>query len=424
MYLFMRHSFLLLLIFAALTYTSVVFIQINLILDHTLRLLSHERWFPATSSSDEWNTSLNESRINNVRGFLLDSFPTYLNDSTTNIPLCRREQIYPGRWHPVTLDQPPYISKTIHLRCQIEDYNYENPGPWPSWEWEPEGSSCHLSSWSATTFCNLIPFATVSIIGDSLSWEQYSSLIQLLGRRVHQTDQHASRLEERNVVYSACHIDNHVTKFVFRNDDELNAATVVNSIEHDFPMILILNRGAHYVEDAELLGDMRQLLPVLLQWQTKCRVSFQTKCHLFWRTTVPGHTKCEEFVSPVNDLAFMESWIQSRDRYDNETIWNFHWQDFQRQNKLVLQLFQEFSLDTGLTYEVLDAYELNVLRPDGHRWHQNDCLHNCYPGKMDVYNQLLLHFLQMQRSMEDAQQLIDRFELFQSSLRSNSSGLQ
>jgi GDSL/SGNH-like Acyl-Esterase family found in Pmr5 and Cas1p len=411
----------LLLISVACIYTSFLFIQNNLIVNHTLRLLSNERWFPHTNTYTHKHLN-SSSPSHDIHGSPSDSLPyVFHNDSASLLPLCRREQIYPGKWRSVNLDQPPYISKTLHLRCQIEGYDYDNPGPWPSWEWEPRDSSCQLSPWNATALCNLVPFATLSMIGDSLSWEQYSSLIQLLGRRVHQTDQHASRLEERNVVYTACKDENRVTKFVFRNDAELKAQTIVHSIEHDFPMILILNRGAHYVADSELLDDMQELLPVLLQWQTKCRNSFQTKCHLFWRTTVPGHTKCEEFNSPVNDLADMESWIQSKDNYDNETIWNFHWQDYQRQNLLVLQTFQEFSLATGLQYEVLDAYELNVLRPDGHRWHQNDCLHNCYPGKMDVYNQLLLHFLKMQRSTEDAQQLIDRFELFLSS-QLNSSG--
>jgi hypothetical protein len=58
-----------------------------------------------------------------------------------------------------------------------------------------------------------------------------------------------------------------------------------------------------------------------------------------------------------------------------------------------------------LSVTIIDAYELNMLRPDEHRAHQADCLHNCYPGKMDVYNQLLLHHLTMQRTAEDVQQL-------------------
>jgi hypothetical protein len=252
-------------------------------------------------------------------------------------------------------------------------------------------------------------------MGDSLSWEQYSSLLQLLGKRVHQNDQHASRLEDRNVIYFACREQNRGTKFVFRNDAQLNAERILNSITNDFPTVIILNRGAHYVNDTELISDMKELLPVLLSWQKTCTKLYH-RCHLFWRTTVPGHPECEEYTAPVNNLTLMESLVESRTSYTNETTWNYHWQDFNHQNKLVLDLLQTYSATTGLQYEVIDAYEINILRPDRHRWHQNDCLHSCYPGKMDVYNQLLLHYLLASRSTQDAQYMIDRFERFRSNL--------
>jgi hypothetical protein len=249
---------------------------------------------------------------------------------------------------------------------------------------------------------------TVSIMGDSLSWEQYSSLLQLLGKRVHQNDQHASRLEDRNVIYFACQEQNRGTKFVFRNDAQLKAETISNSINNDFPTVFILNRGAHYVNDTELLDDINDLLPVLLSWQQSCTKMYH-RCHLFWRTTVPGHPNCMEYTSPVNNISLMESLVESRSSYTDETMWDYHWQDFKHQNNLILDLLQQYSASTGLQYEVIDAYEINILRPDRHRWHQNDCLHSCYPGKMDVYNQLLLHYLLASRSTDDVQYIIDRF---------------
>jgi hypothetical protein len=91
--------------------------------------------------------------------------------------------------------------------------------------------------------------------------------------------------------------------------------------------------------------------------------------------------------------------------YGNQTI-NFHWYDFQRQNNLVLRELEA----SGLDYNIIDGYHLNILRPDEHRTHTGDCLHNCYPGKMDVYNQLLLHFLRMERSEEDVQTLLQQFD--------------
>lgn len=329
---------------------------------------------------------------------------------SSGLLLCRREQLLTGRWLPVTLDAPPYVSRTVHLRCPIVGYDYENPGPWQSWDWAPTDDSCHFTAWNAEEFCDLLPFATVSVIGDSLSWEQYSSLVQLVGGKVHQTHQHVSRLEDRNIVQGACGGNQRGTKFVFRNDARLTPAMVMDSIDTDFPNVLVLNRGAHFVNDTLLAAEMQSLFPILSVWQAKCD-RLELKCHLFWRTSAPGHVSCGNFSSRVNDVAIMESHIESRANY-NETTWKYHWQDFSRQNELVLQLLQGYSIATGLRYEVIDAYALNVLRPDGHRWHQDDCLHNCYPGKMDVYNQLLLHFLKMQRSPADSQRLIQLFERF------------
>jgi GDSL/SGNH-like Acyl-Esterase family found in Pmr5 and Cas1p len=366
--------------------------------------LSKEKPMDTPPVQTEQGSALSDIRPQNV-------------SASSLVPLCRREQLGNGQWVPVTLDAPPYISKTMHLRCPIAGYDYENPDPWKSWDWVPADESCQFSAWNSTEFCDLLPFATVSIIGDSLSWEHYSSLVQLLGGRVRQTHQHVSRLEQRNHVQAACRGRQRGTKVVWRNDARLNAAFLLDSITNDFPMVLILNRGAHYVNDTVLTTETDLLLPVLSEWQATC-ARLELKCHLFWRTTVPGHPHCANFAAPVNDLSIMESHIQSPANY-NETTWNYHWQDFQHQNKLILQKLRDYSHVHGLQYEVIDAYELNVLRPDGHRWHQEDCLHNCYPGKMDVYNQLLLHFLRMQRSPADAQHHIQMFERYRARKAAN-----
>lgn len=364
-----------------------------------------------TSSAEELTSSAKES----VDTVPMNDSPAANKDSAripdlqpkvpSILPLCRRDQLTPGQWKPVTLDAPPYVSRTVHLRCPIP-YDYENPeGAWQSWNWDPLDTTCHFAAWNATEFCTLLPFATVSVLGDSTSWEQFSSLVQLLGGRVHQTLQHVSRLEGRNVVLPACRINQQGTRFVFRNDAQLTPAMVLDSISNDFPIVLILNRGAHYVNDTVLADEINDLLPVLSEWQAACD-RFELTCHLFWRTAVPGHVNCRNFTAPVNDLNFIEAHIKSRLNYDDERTWEYHWQDYDHQNQLVLHLLQEYAAATGLQYQVIDAYALNVLRPDGHRWHQDDCLHNCYPGKMDVYNQLLLHFLKMQRTPADSRQMI------------------
>jgi hypothetical protein len=350
------------------------------------------------------------------------------------------------------------VTKTKHLRCYPSShYKLEQNKQFPSWDWQPTDASCRLAPWNLQDFCQLVQGATVSIIGDSLSWEHYASLLQLAGARVHQNDQHRSKSQKANHVQYACHGNGHdrhdktttstmSTKFVFRNDPRLTQIT--DSIQHDFPVVLILNRGAHYVNDTVLMQDFfTSIQPAVVQWWRECQ-QYNVKCHLFWRTTVPGHVGCDQmnndndndnddinddsnknanltvhntdqwkFPHPVNDLAVMEARLYNQSLYTDKQWQTFHWQDFPRQNQLVLEelLSPKMSLtlsphnDSGtrvpLPWTIIDAYQLNMLRPDEHRAHQGDCLHNCYPGKMDVYNQLLLHHLSMQRSVEDVEQL-------------------
>ena len=66
------------------------------------------------------------------------------------------------------------------------------------------------------------------------------------------------------------------------------------------------------------------------------------------------------------------------------------WPLFQHQNELVENALTKSNID----YEMLDAYNINIFRPDGHRVGFDDCLHNCLNSKLDVYSQILLHILQ------------------------------
>ena len=68
---------------------------------------------------------------------------------------------------------------------------------------------------------------------------------------------------------------------------------------------------------------------------------------------------------------------------------NYHWPDFQRQNEMMLSLLRNSTLE----YDVIHAYHANILRPDG-KDGDADCLHNCeMNGKMEFYNDNLLHIL-------------------------------
>lgn len=305
-----------------------------------------------------------------------------------------------GKWVRREVEMPPYVSRNKHLRCYPDEAYKQSP--WQTWAWQPYDRTCSLTNWNDNDFCRLMNMSTISIIGDSLSWEQYSSLLQLLGQKVRQTDQHKSKSENRNHIQVACGTN---TRIIFRNDPRLSFLT--DAIRADFPLVLILNRGAHYVNDTELRSSIQNNVPELRNWQKTCQ-RMGLRCHLYWRTTVPGHPRCTEFneSTPFGDLEAMEDRIFDLSNYNNVTI-NYHWQDFARQNELILHELES----SGLDYNVIDGYHVNILRPDEHRSRDGDCLHNCYPGKMDVYNQLLLHFLRMERSEEDVESLLQKYAI-------------
>lgn len=74
----------------------------------------------------------------------------------------------------------------------------------------------------------------------------------------------------------------------------------------------------------------------------------------------------------------------------------FNWNSFHRQNLLIEEAFSRAAVD----YEMLDAYHINILRPDEHR-EAGDCLHSCLGSKLDVYAQVLMHILRRRQALEN-----------------------
>lgn len=320
--------------------------------------------------------------------------------SPSILPACTRDQVITGKWNATTLDAPPYVPRNVQIRCYPES-EYKK-GYWNTYEWQPAATNCKLSSWNKSVFCALLRRSTVLIIGDSLSWEHYRSLNHLLGvKDISQSMQHESKAKEKNIVKLACQQQ---VKLVFRRDDLLSNVTDAIFKKGTFPQVIVLNRGAHYQNDTMLMEGITKVIDELKIWHSKCS-EYGIKCHLFWRTSVPGHPQCQDrnYTEPVNDLHSIESLIGDLSNYDNRTV-SYRWYEYQHQNELVIsRLTQAFGPSE---IEIIDGYYLNVRRPDEHRAHQGDCLHSCYPGKMDVYSQLLLHYLKVQRNKDDIDALI------------------
>jgi hypothetical protein len=88
----------------------------------------------------------------------------------------------------------------------------------------------------------------------------------------------------------------------------------------------------------------------------------------------------------------MEAQIADLSHYVGTALY-FHWYHFQHQN-LLAEAELKRRRQHNLTYQILDGYDVNGLRPDKH----TDCLHSCCPGKMDVFPQLILHYLRGDRT--------------------------
>jgi hypothetical protein len=319
------------------------------------------------------------------------------------IPLCRRYQIITGQWLAINYSHPPYVPTVQHLRCYPAEHYHQSP--YPSYVWMPDLAAigrCRFDEYDGEKLCAILPRATISIIGDSLSFEHYRSLVSLHRVKTHQGYQFQSFELQMNIQQAICQPGG-TTTVVYRRDDYLQNITA--SIQENFPTVLILNRGSHYVPDQQLLQEMKGIIKEVKAWLRQCD-DWKIECYFFWRTTVPGHIGCNSttsgYTTPFYDVHDVEQQLIRNQSLYNDVSREYHWYDFQDQNEMILKLLRNAELSN---FQVLDAYYLNVLRPDEHRAHQHDCLHNCFPGKVDVYNRLLLHYLQMQRSENDIQRL-------------------
>eukprot|EP00980_Cylindrotheca_fusiformis_P025423 scaffold13682_cov102-Cylindrotheca_fusiformis.AAC.1 len=316
------------------------------------------------------------------------------NVSQHEIPFCNRSQLQQGRW--VESNVTP-VYDLHNEACYNSDYNGAD-----SYDWEPHDHrrrSCLFEPWDAAKFCSLLKGAPILFVGDSLTFEHYVTLVNGLGGITRKAQQMVSFRRHITIVQSVC--DHHQTFVMFRRDDSLSR--LGRYLKETFPVVLVLNRGAHYEPDEKLLPDLERTFLEVEAWQRQCK-EYGIKCHFFWRTTVPGHPDCRNFTEPVNNLTLIEELVAS-----SGMATNFHWPEFKHQNELVLDTLEN---KTNLDYQVIDAYYSNILRPDQHArpviingWKTIDCLHSCSPGKVDVYNRFLWHSLIQTRTIEDVRAL-------------------
>ena len=318
-------------------------------------------------------------------------------DPETGNPFCSRQQIKEGHWKIVERETTPYVSQEPWERTCYE--KGPNSGDldkqtFVDTEWEVEDSSgCVYKQWDLDQFCRLAFNQTIAFWGDSLMWQQYHSLHYLSNATWiinKQTGQLSKTCDGTTTLY-------------WRRDNFINAKGMDGFLKLYDPDVVIMNRGAHYRNDATFTNELNATLERSLRWQRDCdqRKNDPRKCLLFWRTTAPGFPNCNQVPGPLSksNISIAEGWVQNS---DNEWYTagrkQYNWWHFASQNALVENLMQSYTRNHNLRVRFLDFYEMAMLRPD-HHISKNDCLHWCLPGPMDATAALLLHEFQVVAAM-------------------------
>ena len=129
---------------------------------------------------------------------------------------------------------------------------------------------------------------------------------------------------------------------------------------------VVLNRGAHFVEDSMMLHQLNETLRALR--------AARPDLLIIYRNTPPGHTGCKRYDKPLVE------------RQGSEGL-PHHWGEFARQNERSRRMVEAVG---GVWWDVDSS---TALRADGHLSMRGDCLHHCSPGPIDTWTHVLHHLL-------------------------------
>ena len=239
--------------------------------------------------------------------------------------LCTMKDLVQGKWIlGKEKEHPPYIPMKgeVHTKTCPK---FEPDKTWQEWEWAPN-SNCEFSNsnFDEELYCSLAINKTIAIIGDSISLDHFLSLTHLLG-----VPQALPRVRNINALLIS-NVCNGTSTLIGRRDYYLTSVSQI--IDDHAPDILILNRGAHYRPDFELIHHLNHsVVNLISNWQESCRKNGRG-CHFVWRTTVPGHLNCSKYSKPSNNIEEMEKLVSTSSQHN--------WDKFKDQNKLVLDLFK------------------------------------------------------------------------------------
>lgn len=133
--------------------------------------------------------------------------------------------------------------------------------------------------------------------------------------------------------------------------------------------LLVVNRGAHYVEDDIVIAELNATLNAM-------RERYGDSVSIIFRSTSPGHTDYDSkrYSPPLQHAS-------------EANLTSYTFAKYENQNRLVRALIHKHH--EHVLY--LDVYPSTILRADGHT--TEDGLHYCIPGPIDQWTVFLYNVL-------------------------------
>lgn len=303
------------------------------------------------------------------------------------------------------------------------------------YRWKP--NECKLPRFEPNTFLQLSKNRHISFVGDSLARNQFESLLCMLStvskpKPVHHKGSHWWHFPSHNATLSV-----YWSPFLVQGDERSKSGPNFNTIHLDrvneklakdmdgIDLIVLsfgnwfINVPSVYYENGLVLGclncssfglnytdigfyvPLRKALRTCLNGIIERKVAKRNGIGVIVKTFSPSHfdgdwdkagtcSKIEPYVKGEKKIGKMESEIR---RIEIEEVENAK---------------KKSNAFGGIRFEVLDATELALLRPDGHpgaymnpfpfangvpKYVQNDCVHWCLPGPIDTWNEIFLEMM-------------------------------
>ena len=357
-----------------------------------------------------YGSDFNEKSIT----FLNRSYTTSEWSAINEVIQCmstKGEWVYKGKLSGMLYDRPCMWNRYVTGKCNVSELEDKMHGLDYVWQAHTNCSKGGINKilpiqWNRESMCRLLSNHNILMLGDSLQDEWFYSLTSSLIRSTFDHPEgktwacshdpkfmNAYRGIGGDVQYQI--IDTSIFNcgnsklYYVRHDhfflshknavydrtvltqEELYGAGWHELLDTDFDHVdlLVVNRGAHYVPDHVLLKEINETLTFMTQ-------QYGSRISIIFRSTAPGHSNYDEtrYLAPLRNSS-------------EAKLNDFHWDDFERQNRLVQRLIRRYFKD--VLY--LDVYPSSVLRHDGHT--DDDGLHYCIPGPIDNWTVLLYNAL-------------------------------